>query len=506
MPDLLIRADASTQIGTGHVMRCLALAQAWRDQCGPVTFASALLPDALRDRLHAEGMSVHIIAAEIGSPEDAVSTSALADELRADWVVLDGYGFTTDYQRVLQQSAARILMLNDYAHQDAYAVDVILNQNSTASASWYAQRAPNADLLLGSRYALLRREFHPYRGYRREVTPSASNILVTLGGADPDNLTEQLLHALDRIDLRLDVRVVVGSSNPHRQRLITTAEQSHHHMSIVHNVQTMPELMTWADVAITAAGSTVWEAALVGLPLLTLTLADNQAAIAADLAQRGAAIDLGWCSAFDPGLASRRIAEIMLDHDARMRLSSVLQTIVDGYGVDRALRHLRGQPLWLRRALANDSRLIWTWANDPVTRAASFSSASIPWETHEQWFAAKLHASNCTFFIAYDPDDQPIGQVRFDDVDQPTAVISVAIDPQRRGRGLGSSLIDQATQRLFAEVPKLHRVDAWIKASNTASCRAFEKADYRLQATTLYHGHEAAHYARHRSKTALAKD
>lgn len=506
MTALLIRADAGAQIGTGHVMRCLALAQAWQGQCGPVTFACARIPAALRERLQSEGMSVHDLQADPASPEDAAHTRALAEQLGVGWLVLDGYGFDATYQRAAKPATAKLLMLDDYAHLDAYAADAILNQNSPASPAWYTHSAPQATLLLGSRYALLRREFQPYRGYQRVTDTSASRILVTLGGADPDNLTEGVMLALEQVEHPLAMRVVVGSSNPHLESLTASAARSRHQVVIAHNVVNMPELMTWADVAISAAGSTVWEAALVGLPLLTITLADNQAAIAADLAQRGAAVDLGPGHDFSPSTAAVQVANVLGDPDTRARMSHQLQRLIDGYGVERVIRHLCDAPVWLRRAQPDDAALVWNWANEPAARAASFSSDMIPWETHQQWFSTKVRAHNSAFFIALDAEDHPIGQVRFDAVNTQAAVISVSVDPHTRGHGIGSTLIAQATRRIFSEMDGLAAVDAWIKVSNTASRRAFEKAGYSIQTTMLYHGHEAVKYTCQRPENGIAKD
>src|ERR1043166_6614015 len=130
---LLIRADASAQIGWGHVMRCLALAQAWQDRGGECIFAMAGSVDALEQRLHSEDMHVRGITAVPGSAEDAQQTSELARQNNARWIVVDGYDFGAQYQRPLKQSGFKLLAIDDYGRAGNSFADLILDQNAGRS-------------------------------------------------------------------------------------------------------------------------------------------------------------------------------------------------------------------------------------------------------------------------------------------------------------------------------------------------------------------------------------
>ncbi len=168
MQPLLIRADASPRRGTGHVMRGLALGQAWQ-KTGLVLFAVSQCTPALEERLRGEGFEVRRSAVEPGSQADAQVTAALALQLGAAWVVVDGYQFGADYQRVIKSAGLRLLFLDDYGHADHYHANLVLNQNLGADAGLYARREPYTRLLLGVRYALLRREFLLYRDWQRAI-------------------------------------------------------------------------------------------------------------------------------------------------------------------------------------------------------------------------------------------------------------------------------------------------------------------------------------------------
>jgi UDP-2,4-diacetamido-2,4,6-trideoxy-beta-L-altropyranose hydrolase len=209
--NLVIRADAGTEIGTGHVMRCLALAQGWQDAGGHAIFAMATEVPNLEGRLKSEGVEVVHLAVKPGSSDDAIATGNLAREIGAAWVVVDGYRFTADYQRRIKDSEMRLLFVDDYGHTDRYYADVVLNQNRHAHEGLYVKREPHTRLLLGTHYALLRREFLRWQGWQREIPPVARRMLVTMGGGDPDNVTLKVILALNQMDLpELEVNVVVG--------------------------------------------------------------------------------------------------------------------------------------------------------------------------------------------------------------------------------------------------------------------------------------------------------
>src|SRR5215469_10923234 len=216
MGALLIRADASTAIGTGHVMRCLALAQAWQDAGGRAAFAMAESTGAVRQRLTNESCDVLPVSSSAGGGEDLRHTIALARQHNCEWVVVDGYKFRADYQRVLKAANLRVLFLDDWGHSDHYAADVVLNQNASANSIMYSNRELRTELLLGPRYAMLRREVGIWRDWKREIQPVCNRLLVLMGGADEGNVTAIVIESLRLLDLReLETTVVIGALNPH---------------------------------------------------------------------------------------------------------------------------------------------------------------------------------------------------------------------------------------------------------------------------------------------------
>lgn len=331
---LLIRADANTRMGTGHLMRCLALAQDWQAQGGQAIFITACESDELLRRLSDEGFTIIILEKPHPDLADWRTTSQVLTAYPGAWVVLDGYHFDPLYQRQVKEAGHPLLVIDDTAHLDHYYADVVLNQNINAAQLDYACE-PDTRLLLGTRYTLLRREFWPWRGWKRETPDVAHKVLVTLGGGDPDNQTLKVVRALQKVDVDgLEATVVVGASNPH-SREIESAARGLPATRLVRDVSNMAELMARADVAVTAGGSTCWEIAFLGLPSVLLVLADNQKGIAKGLNEAGAALKLGWYKEVTSKQIAGALSHLVSSHKQRQLMSHNGQSLVDGIGGER---------------------------------------------------------------------------------------------------------------------------------------------------------------------------
>lgn len=506
METLLLRADGGAEIGAGHLLRCLALAQGWQGRGGQALFACASEHPALITRLAGEGIATHTVTATPGSRGDAEHTVRLAREAGARWVVVDGYHFDASYQAMLQEAGLQVLWIDDEAHAAPYVADLVLNQNLHATESLYARRAPSTGLLLGPRYALLRREFTRWRGFEREIPQVARRILVTLGGGDPGNVTLQVVQGLDQTRFaELQVQVVVGGFNPHLEKLRTWAAHSRVAARLLHDVPDMAELMAHSDLAISGAGSTAWELAFLGLPSCLVVIADNQRSVAEQLAAHGVAVDLGSAAELTAHDVAAAVQRLTGDTDLRQELATRGRRLVDGDGVARVVARLRGDALRLRPVERGDRRLLWEWANDSDVRAFAFHPQPIPWEDHVRWFDQKFASPQCFHFLALDHQDVPVGQVRFDVEDGGEAEIHVTVARHFRGCGYGSALLRLAAERLFRET-QVRTIRALIQPQNTASLHAFEKAGWKPHGAVLAHHHAARQYLLVRSSKARGND
>ena len=340
LPPLLVRADANPVMGSGHVMRCLALAQAWGGRGGPVWFLSRCNNATLQQRIQAAGAEFLSLSADASAHLDMQSTLTLLAELKADYVVLDGYDFDSEYQRAVRAGGCRLLVIDDTVRLTHYDADILLNQNLGAAALKYDCNS-DAVVLLGPEYALLRREFIFWRSRLHTVPETARKILVTLGGSDPDNVTLNVIQALRGLEItRLQIRVVAGPANPHIEELRDAAAAFPGGLELLSAVSDMAPLMAWADLAITAAGSTCWELACLGLPAVSLVIAENQRGIAEELGTAGVVFNLGWHAEVSSERLATAVDGLLFSSFRRLRMSQKGRALVDGKGAERVVSAL----------------------------------------------------------------------------------------------------------------------------------------------------------------------
>ncbi|MFC2095146.1 UDP-2,4-diacetamido-2,4,6-trideoxy-beta-L-altropyranose hydrolase [Candidatus Bipolaricaulota bacterium] len=495
---LLIRADANSLMGTGHLMRCLALAQSWKDSGGEVTFITACDSAGLLQRLTDEGFNVIRLGGAHPDPADWTSTSQVLAEHPNAWVVLDGYHFDTAYQIRVKDAGHRLLVIDDMADLEHYYADIVLNQNLHAEGLQYSCE-PYTQLLLGSRYVLLRREFLTWSNWRREIPDLARKVLVTLGCGDPDNVTVKVIRAIGSLSSEdLDVRIVVEPSSPQTALLNEAIDRLPFNIHLLPFVEDMPGLMAWADMAVSGGGSTCWEMAFMGLPNVVVVLADNQRSIAEYLDKMGVSIDLGWHESVSAENVLKALSTIMNSRRQRIVNAEKGRNLIDGEGVARLCMILEERELRLRPARKEDCGMLWEWANDPDVRSASYSTEAISWEDHLNWFNGVAADPNCHIWVAVDSEDKPLGEIRFEAIGQKEAKIGVSIGREYRRKGFGSMLISLGVQEAFSRT-SMQLLHAYVRQGNEASIRAFERAKFVARGTEVISGVESHHYVLERS-------
>lgn len=500
---IAIRADASADIGSGHVMRCLTLAEALREKNVQTLFISREHPGNLNDLIEMRGFPVkRLLPAEmpsssssllhaswLGADErtDAEQTiEALKQWGSVDWLVVDHYALDAAWETSMRDHVNKIMVIDDLADR-AHDCDMLLDQNLVAQfRSRYSNKVPeHCAMLLGPEYALL----NPvYADLHQRVFPRVGKIqriLIFFGGSSQAKLTGRALSAflqLGRADIEVDV--VLAGDDPDAQFI---RDQAHGHPNIhLHgHLPTLARLMAKADLAIGGGGATSWERLCLGLPSLVVTLAENQGPIAEELSRRALVRWLGHHNEVHESVFRQALEELLqqgLDQFWSMRCLEVL----DGDGVRRvsaAVMLMADTPLQIRYAGPNDESLLLEWANDPVTRRNAFSPAQIPADTHHTWFHNRLrNQDGCRFYIVETLDGIPIGQVRFERQGHAWEV-HYALAPEFRGRGIGRHLLGMALAKLREEgVNGL--VIGQVKIGNFSSQKIFETLGFESQLNT----------------------
>ncbi len=513
---LLVRADAGSPMGTGHLMRSLALAHAWQSAGGRVSFLSCCGVERLRGRIRAAGAGLVSLEHPHPHPADLAATLALLARTNSQdgpaastWLVLDGYQFDSAYQQAIRGVGGRLLVIDDLAHLGHYHADVLLNQNLGAERLDYTCDADTV-MLLGCRYALLRPEFQRWTPFRRETPDTARRLLVTLGGADPDNLTGTVIRALARLDLpHLEAKVMVGAANLHLKALRAQIGRNppHIEIEILTDVSDVSELMAWADVALSAAGSTSWELAFMQLPALLLVLAENQEPIARGLSAAGAATSLGRADRLTAEAIARSLSALCRGLNRRARQSRAGLRLVDGRGAERVVAVMRALEGTLpadqvkhRRATAEDVVPLWRLLNDPAVRRTALGTADpVPLRSHARWFKRRLASPGSCLWVL-DFQGLLLAQIRYDRTDAETAEISISVTPAFRRRGLATRLLE-LTWRRACEQLEVQRLRAVVRQENLASARTFAKAGFAKLDSRTVQDHPCHIFELHKTAT-----
>lgn len=360
------RVDASLQMGTGHVMRCLTLANVLKRQGNECHFICREHPGHLIGHIRDQGFEVHVLPIEestqlnteartglahagwLGATQeqDAAGCSAILCQLGTHWLVVDHYALDACWELALKPHYQKLMVIDDLADRP-HGCDLLLDQTFGRDAKDYASWTPEAcTLLCGSRYSLLRPDFSALREYslkRREQT-QLQYLLITMGGVDKDNATGQILEALKATALPQACRisVVMGSTAPWLAEVRQLAAHMPWPTEVKVGISDMAQLMADSDLAIGAAGATTWERCCLGLPTIMLVLADNQRKIAECLEQANAVYvlhDTQYITDRLPDLLNRLAASTSL----RTSMSQATSQIADGKGVARVIQHLELQ-------------------------------------------------------------------------------------------------------------------------------------------------------------------
>jgi UDP-2,4-diacetamido-2,4,6-trideoxy-beta-L-altropyranose hydrolase len=353
------RVDASLNIGAGHVMRCLALADALYERGVHCTFICRPQPGQLMDLINQRGHQVISLPALFGSYEptfgapvhaawlgadwvrDAAESSQALAQLRPDWLVVDHYALDGQWEQALRPYCKQLMVIDDLADR-LHDCDILIDQNLGRFADEYRRLTPKgATLLTGTQFALLRPEFarlRPSSLLRREH-PTFNRLLITMGGVDKNNMTGRVLSALDScvFPKGFQITVVMGSKAPWLEQIRAQAVLLRWPVQVLFGVSDMATLMAESDLAIGAAGGSAWERCCLGLPTLLLVLADNQKAGATALQNIGAALVVEHVKKIGS------ILNKLTSCDSLEQLSSMSRAaaeVTDGEGVNRVCERL----------------------------------------------------------------------------------------------------------------------------------------------------------------------
>lgn len=333
MTRILVRVDAGSHVGLGHLHRCLSLASALRRKDADCVFLTNS-ERAVQDRVVTLGFAVHALdSVESGSEGDWRQTLEVAEQHQCGAVVADSYRVDAGYLSRLRAGGLFVAVIDDLASLP-FPCHLVINGGVQAESLPCRPSTGDTRFLLGPKYALLREEFWDVSS--RTVKDEVRNVLVTMGGADGRNLTPTILEVLDPLRGEFSVTVVVGPFFNNHVEIEAVVEHSQRRIRLLQSPDSMYQLMLEADLAISGGGQTLYELAATGTPAVAVQVAENQAGNIQSLAQHGVVSPISFeCREQLCAALGDEVGRLLADSERRRQMSRAGQELVDGKGAVR---------------------------------------------------------------------------------------------------------------------------------------------------------------------------
>jgi UDP-2,4-diacetamido-2,4,6-trideoxy-beta-L-altropyranose hydrolase len=460
----VFRVDASGLIGSGHLMRCLSLADELKIRGSNILFVSSNDSGNLNKIVSERGHEVYEISSipfKLSNSKrydvfnnsvinnDAKLTIKAIEKIKVDWLIVDHYFLDYNWELELKKHVKAILVIDDLANRK-HVCNILLDQNffGNETRTRYENLVNRECItLLGPKYSILSKDYRKAQNTFKKRNSKISRVLIFMGAVDSKGQTVQALKALSKDELNhLSVDVVIGRANKDKNQIISIAS-SRKNTEIYNSLPSLFELMQKADLILCSGGTTTWERCSLGLPAIVFISSENQRRCSEMLAKNDVQLLIESSNEINNKDWFLKIYELLNDSDKLKKMSTLSLKTVDGRGINRVLLKLYGLslPIKIREATTADEKILFDWVNDYDVRRLSFNKEPIEFNHHRTWFASKLEDSNCMILIGMVSNDIPIGQVRFD-IKNDYVYIDISIDRSARGFGFARYLLEESVK------------------------------------------------------------
>jgi UDP-2,4-diacetamido-2,4,6-trideoxy-beta-L-altropyranose hydrolase len=494
---IVFRVDSSNTIGTGHVRRCLILAEGLRNIgikdiffiCSPLegniieeiirsSFEARLmewkpdfqLKDVQQNRIPESDTLVRV------QVDDAKETIRLLSNEYPNILIADSYLIAETWQNIVKPYVGSVVILDDLANR-IHNCDTLIDVNFRDAKNVYDSILPAVTKkLCGTKYVLLSQMFHTHFSNRKPIE-SINRILVFFSGSvELHHLTVSVVNRLVSLKENIHIDVVVGGNEAQvedvRKAIIRT------NTFVSGPISSLVEYMKNADLAIGAGGVTTWERCYLGLPSIVVAIAKNQISSIEALSQWQYINYVGELSDKTPFDIEELCHQLSHDIDKLNTQTALCQKLVDGKGLDRILMSLLPKSYFsfnLRPATINDMHTYFEWVNDPTVRVSALQTEPIKFHDHVVWFNNQINSANSHLYV-YECNGIPVGQVRFN-ISNGIAYIDYSIDELVRGKGIGYEMLAAAVERF--KVSNQEQIHAVVKKTNLSSLAVFRKMQFK---------------------------
>jgi UDP-2,4-diacetamido-2,4,6-trideoxy-beta-L-altropyranose hydrolase/UDP-4-amino-4,6-dideoxy-N-acetyl-beta-L-altrosamine N-acetyltransferase len=499
---VIFRVDASLKMGTGHVMRCLTLAQALKENGANVEFICRKHGGSLIDKIRSSGFVVHELKVfketEVDTKlahshwlgatqqQDADDCINILKAEKLDWLIVDHYALDEQWQKRIKPYCEKLMVIDDLADRK-HQCDILLDQTFGRQQEDYSALTPEgSELLLGSKYALLRPEFSKWRAYSldRRSKPEFKQLLINMGGVDVDDFTGQVLDELKTCTLPSDVNVtiVMGGTAPHLESVKSKAIMLPYKTEVKVDEGNMAEIMANSDIAIGAAGSTTWERCCLGLPTIQIVIAKNQQFLAETLACRNIV-----------KLAKEVKETSCLLENSSKWMKSVGNSalgISDGMGTYKVFNKMTDRKIFLEEfgevdlcnyvnLNENDKLQTLNMRNHPQIKKWMYSRNSISEENHFG-FIKNLEIDMERRYFLVKQKDNIIGSINLSKINFENSVeLGIYTNPFLQSKGSGKILESAASEYAFIELG-VKKIKLEVFSDNERAIHFYNKCGFKL--------------------------
>ena len=492
---VVFRVDASAELGTGHLMRCLTLADQLSQKKIACHFVIRKCPGSLQnliiDRRHvlhmlpeisggsdAESLIVANLQPEVslnyeswlvgGWARDAKECLEIILRIKPDWLIVDHYAIDERWETAVRHDNLKIMVVDDLANR-THICEVLLDQNLGRQLADYRGLVPDyCRCLIGPQYALIRPEFAQLRNYSlaRRNEPALKTIMIGMGGMDKDNITKRVLNTLNSSDLPKDctIIVVLGSMAPWLKEIKDVSKKMRYTTKVLVDVTDMAHCMADVDVAIGAAGGWAWERSVLGVPSFLILLAENQRNNVMSLTECGAAQHFDFRS-FN-----------LFERDNIRRMTIIAASLSEGNGAKKVVQAIlvdaQSDEVSLVPATILDCDYIYSLQTQLGVRQF-FRNTDIPsYDEHCRWFQGRLSNSNSvTFKIKLGSKD--VGTISVDNIAGENPEISIVVSVDVGGKGIGTKAM-----RLVLQLFPMRALKAVVHTKNVGSLKLFDRVGF----------------------------
>ena len=448
--NLYIRVDGYSEIGLGHVYRCMSLADMVENFFN-ITFVCKKIPNEVISLIKSANYSILLISNEV---------EFLSLIQRKDFVLIDGYDFNLEYQKIIKSKECKLIIIDDL-HENKFYADLIINQNPAISEKDYTIDSP-VKFALGLDYVLLRRPFLNATNFVRVVS-EIKNVFICFGGADKLNLTETTLVEVLKFSNFEEISVVTGSQYKYRDKIESYCLK-HNYVKHYNNITAdeISDIMLKSDLGIIPSSGIVLETLACKMNIISGKYADNQKLLFKYLSENKLITSANNFSKEDINAALLEVINKPINSN----------NVIDGKSPFRIFCIFLDLACNIRLANLNDIELLFNWANDITVRKNSINKDIILQDNHTKWFSSKVKSNNTLIYIL-EVFENPVGQIRYD-FNEEHWEIDYSIDRNYQGMGLGKYILSKSLLQF-----KNTTIKGNILSTNISSIKAFLSVGFK---------------------------